>query len=59
MALETVGSYRAVGLLQGTAANGMDQGKAGRLGTDASRPVVASLPVELTAARVARFAWQR
>src|SRR5262249_59426455 len=37
----------------------MDEGEAGRLGTDASRLVVAPLPVELTAARAARFAWQR
>jgi hypothetical protein len=48
-----------VGLLPGTVANGMDEGKAGRLGTDASRLVVAPLPVELTATRAARFAWQR
>ena len=48
-----------MGLLPGTVANGMDEGEAGRLGTDASRLVVAPLPVELTAARAARFAWQR
>ena len=37
----------------------MDEGEAGRLGPDASRLVVAPLPVELTAARAARFVWQR
>ena len=57
MALETVGSYRCRGPEARSPTT--DEGEAERLGPDASRLVVAPLPVELTAARAARFSWQR